>query len=336
MATRLQKGSRRRRNRPSNEKITARNRLRNIRLAPIRKQGIRVNEARLPYKTTNGASRSIGVVEVDPDTLPKTPDPQLKPLLRDMTKVRSRLSSSVLSPIVKQYEAIELRRLDGKLYARDRNKMIRTIERVAQESLRREVISLRNSVKEAATRGIRESAKDLRDLGITVAMDRTKVDRRVREVMRQAESNIAQGISALQKAHQRLRDHAGEIVDSTEQQYRRRKNRFKRRVIDTDENYVVDGGSLSRSIQRIRRTEYQRAHQQAALVMCQEHGIKHVHWRLSVNHKSYGGREICEVLAAGTGSIAKRSSLSQAGLYHINEVPSLPHPNCMCQIEPAG
>lgn len=336
MATKLQQGTRRRRTRPSNEKITTRNRLRNIRLAPIRKQGIRITEARLPYETTNGASRSVGVVVKDPDTLPKTPDPQLKPLLRDMTKVRSRLSSSVLAPIVRQYESITNRRQDGRLYAKDRNKMIRTIERVAQESLQRELRGLQRSVKEAATRGVRETAKDLRDLGVNVAMDSLSVNRRVEAVMSRAEQNIAQGIRALQKAHTRLRDHAGEIVDSTEQQYRRRKKRFKRRVVDTDENYVVDGGSLSRSIQRIRRTEYQRAHQQAALVMCEEHGIKHVHWRLSVNHKSYGGREVCEVLAAGTGSIAKRSSLSQSGLYHINEVPSLPHPNCMCQIEPAG
>jgi hypothetical protein len=71
-----------------------------------------------------------------------------------------------------------------------------------------------------------------------------------------------------------------------------------------------------------------------------EAGVELAYWRLSAAHKSYGGNEICEVLAESTGigvneALDGRSaSISTVGLYTIDNFPDIPHPNCMCSIEP--
>lgn len=96
---------------------------------------------------------------------------------------------------------------------------------------------------------------------------------------------------------------------------------------------------VSRGISRINRTEQSRALHEATLEAGKLLGIKLYYWRLSSAHKSYGGTEICEVLSVNTGldvltTMPEGFSRSIEGLYTADSLPQLPHPNCMCSIEP--
>lgn len=96
---------------------------------------------------------------------------------------------------------------------------------------------------------------------------------------------------------------------------------------------------VSRGVARINRTEQSRALHEATLRAGKVLGVKLYYWRLSAAHKSYGGTEICEVLSVSTGldvltEMPDSFTGSREGLYTESSVPTLPHPNCMCSIEP--
>lgn len=96
---------------------------------------------------------------------------------------------------------------------------------------------------------------------------------------------------------------------------------------------------VAKTIARINRTEQNRAMQQATREAMRAIGVTLFYWRLSAAHKSYGGTEICEVLSVSTGadvtsSIPSDFTGSLSGLYTDSSLPELPHPNCMCSIEP--
>jgi hypothetical protein len=326
--------------RKSKEKITRRNRLRNFKPKAIKKsQGLRVGGKTVEYTTQQGDVKRMRADRTkDQSDLPTTSDVQLRSLLRDMSSSRSRLVQNLTTPFTQAVERVSTRKKDGQMYARDKKRLKGMMERLANESLKAEIFDLRRGVQGAVARGLRESAKDLRDLGYSVEMSKKKNVQRSKEIMREAEENITMGIAALRVAHEKIKKHGQEMIDSTPSLYKRRKNRFKKRVVNTHETNNVDGGSLNKAIQRIRRTEYQKAHHKATRLMMDEHGIRFCYWRLSVNHRWYGGNEICEILASSTGSHAKRKggNLPRKGLYAVDEFPQLPHPNCMCQMEPAG
>jgi hypothetical protein len=96
---------------------------------------------------------------------------------------------------------------------------------------------------------------------------------------------------------------------------------------------------VAKSITRINRTEQNRAMQSATIEVMRSIGINLFYWRLSASHKDYGGTEICEVLSVSTGAdvsgiLPNDFSGSLSGLYSDSSVPDLPHPNCMCSLEP--
>lgn len=96
---------------------------------------------------------------------------------------------------------------------------------------------------------------------------------------------------------------------------------------------------VSRNLARINRTEQSRAIHQATLDVSASLGIGLFYWRLSAAHKGYGGSEVCEVLSNATGADVSTAlpngfTGSSRGLYTASTVPQLPHPNCMCSIEP--
>lgn len=106
----------------------------------------------------------------------------------------------------------------------------------------------------------------------------------------------------------------------------------------------VSGGSLSKKIMRINRTEQARALREANLAILTAAGVEYAYWRLSPQHPWYGGNEICEKLAAGTGAgvVAELRDKGLTpkggelrGLYRIGQFPRIPHPNCMCTQVPA-
>lgn len=96
---------------------------------------------------------------------------------------------------------------------------------------------------------------------------------------------------------------------------------------------------VSKSISRLNRTEQNRAMQSATIEVMRSIGINLFYWRLSASHKDYGGTEICEVLSVSTGAdvsaiLPADFTGSLSGLYTDSSVPDLPHPNCMCSLEP--
>ena len=103
----------------------------------------------------------------------------------------------------------------------------------------------------------------------------------------------------------------------------------------------VAGGSISKALQRINRSEQSRGMRNAGLAISSKFGAKLVYWRLSAAHRYYGGNEVCEMIAVGTGTgvegAALRAGLVGAdltGLYLIDSFPHIPHPHCMCVPEP--
>ena len=93
---------------------------------------------------------------------------------------------------------------------------------------------------------------------------------------------------------------------------------------------------VARGLARINRTEQNKAMHEATLKILKDKDIGFAYWRLSNAHKSYGGSEVCEVLASNNNLNGQTlpSSVSLNGLYSVDSFPSVPHANCMCSIEP--
>ena len=92
---------------------------------------------------------------------------------------------------------------------------------------------------------------------------------------------------------------------------------------------------IARGLSRINRTEQNKSMHKATLSVISDLNIDHAYWRLSASHKSYGGSEVCEVLASSSNaSNLLPASVSKTGLYRVDAFPEVPHANCMCSIEP--
>jgi len=107
---------------------------------------------------------------------------------------------------------------------------------------------------------------------------------------------------------------------------------LKKRLIDPKGSQRA---CIARGLARINRTEKNKAMHKATLSVIQDLDVDYAYWRLSVSHKSYGGTEVCEVLASSSNvSDSLPASLSRTGLYRVDAFPEVPHANCMCSIEP--
>ena len=114
------------------------------------------------------------------------------------------------------------------------------------------------------------------------------------------------------------------------------RNKLKKSLVDPKGS---NKACISKTITRINRTEQNRAMHKATVDTMASIGVSLFYWRLSAAHKDYGGTEICEVLSVSTGADVNSSlpsgfSSSTTGLYTSDSLPDLPHPNCMCSIEP--
>ena len=101
----------------------------------------------------------------------------------------------------------------------------------------------------------------------------------------------------------------------------------------------IPGGSVSKSLQRVSRTEQSRAMREVNLGLGSMLALSFAYWRLSSSHPNYGGNEVCDLLAGNTGPGvenelerigADMGIIDTAGLYLINDFPEIPHPNCLC------
>lgn len=111
---------------------------------------------------------------------------------------------------------------------------------------------------------------------------------------------------------------------------------LKKNLVDPKES---SRSCVAKGISRINRTEQNRAIHAATVEIMRSIGVSFFYWRLSAAHKGYGGSEICEVLSVSTGadvtsSLPSDASPNLSGLYTENSLPEIPHPNCMCSIEP--
>lgn len=116
----------------------------------------------------------------------------------------------------------------------------------------------------------------------------------------------------------------------------RDRERLNKRLVDPKGK---NGACVTKGFMRMNRTEQNRAMHEATVEACRAIGVTFFYWRLSAAHKSYGGTEICEVLSEATGLdvtnvIPQGFTGSLSGLFTADSLPSIPHPNCMCSIEP--
>ena len=86
-------------------------------------------------------------------------------------------------------------------------------------------------------------------------------------------------------------------------------------------------GGVSYAAKRLARTEVQKAHHFAVADLAAKSpyvvGLK---WTLSLTHK---GPDVCDRLAD-----ANPTGLGK-GIYTVDRVPAVPHPHCLCQLDPA-
>jgi hypothetical protein len=105
----------------------------------------------------------------------------------------------------------------------------------------------------------------------------------------------------------------------------------------------VPGGTISKDIARLNRTEQARAVREADLLAYKVADLDFLHWRLGPGHNWEDGLEICEKLAAGMGAGVETelieagidtSTVDLEGLYNAAAFPAIPHPNCICSAVP--
>ena len=108
-------------------------------------------------------------------------------------------------------------------------------------------------------------------------------------------------------------------------------------------NTPVIGGSLYRQSRRLLVAEETRAANQVEIATARSAGVSYAYWRLSPEHKWYGGNEICEVLANNMNYDLRDIKIGNRripagrlrGLYRMDSWPAYPHPFCKCHPEPA-
>ncbi len=226
------------------------------------------------------------------------------------------------------------RRNGGELRVVEKSRVSREVTKIASEcvsQMRDEVLTnLEGSVKTYLI-SVRRSLPDRSKLPMRVIKDiarKTAVEIYQRPSGSEGK-NTAQRLSALGVRIER------ELMGQVEREGRD-VNRLNTALVDPKGS---NSACVSRGFARINRTEQNVAMHQATLEVGKSLGIKLYYWRLSAAHKSYNGTEICEVLSVSTGSdvltvMPTGAGLNLSGLYTDESLPQVPHPNCMCSIEP--
>ena len=135
----------------------------------------------------------------------------------------------------------------------------------------------------------------------------------------------------------RLETELYKTIDQTHTERFNGRKGLRRRLLDPRGSNIP---CVARGVARINRTEQNRGIHEAVIGVLEDSDVPLAYWRLSASHKDYGGGEICEVLSTNTGGgvesvLANRNIIaSTSGLYTVSDFPMIPHPNCMCSIEP--
>jgi len=229
-------------------------------------------------------------------------------------------------------------RTTGELRVVEKSELGRQLEQVVRETLneaRDQILdNLEGSVKTYLI-GVRRSLpnKDLLPMATIRQLARTEARRIYNQPTGKSGMNTAQRLASVggrMEAELKKRMEMG-MLDRIKD-----RSKLKKSLVDPKGS---NRACVAKTMSRINRTEQNRAMQRATVEAMRAIGVSFFYWRLSAAHKSYGGTEICEVLSVSTGSDVSSSipsgfSGSLNGLYTSSSLPDLPHPNCMCSIEP--
>lgn len=270
----------------------------------------------------------------------------LRALPKQAASVR-RLYRELSTEIIKDVKAVR-RTASGRLPKPTEVRLRKKIERRLKGVSSSIQGMFKSNILQAAEREVRAQSRALKSLGLPPltleAQSRLaeKVAARVfREPFPGTSQTTTDRVSALQARAAKLGD---SVLRADEEMFPRRARQLGVGLHDTRPGSPreVPGGSVGKSLERINRTEQQRAAHESAVALGMEVGLQYAYWRLSPMHKWYGGNEICEKLAAQQGPGVEQALLSDGddpgrhdtrGLYLLVKFPEVPHPNCMCQVE---
>jgi hypothetical protein len=241
--------------------------------------------------------------------------------------------------------AVDAARDDGVVPPLARRQLRRLADRVADQALVDTRAEILKGMRSATRRELTNMVRRMRDAGLSVpsaAEVRWISDEVARDVLDRpwpgTTQNTTGRLTALRDRMRRLLD---PMVSARTPQQRQDALTLARRGLHFEQPGPsgVPGGVSSRQLARINRTEQARAIQTAMLRVMRMAGVELAYWRLSPLHKWYGGQEICEKLAVGTGPDVTRklreagvdvSTTDLSGLYTLRSFPAVPHPHCMC------
>lgn len=225
---------------------------------------------------------------------------------------------------------------DGKLKVVEKSKLTQSLEKVVRgvvRDVRDEIFNnLKGSIKtyligvrRGSPKGDLLSMKEIEELSSRIAVSVYK---------KKTGKNNKTTANRLGALGANMEVELSKLMDKTFVERFNYRSILKKKLIDPKGS---GDACVSRGVARISRTEQNRAIHEATLEVMKIKNISLAYWRLSASHVSYGGAEVCEVLAVGTGLGVEDvvpSGVSILGLYMANSFPSIPHPNCMCSIEP--
>ena len=225
----------------------------------------------------------------------------------------------------------ELRVPDKSALARDLDQVVRQTLRDARDQI---IDNIERSVKTYLI-GVRRSLpdRDLLKMADINRISKIKAQQIYNQPSGKSGMNTPQRLAGLGA---RMEKELNKLMDKGMLKRIKYKPILKRNLVDPKES---NRSCVAKGISRINRTEQNKAIHAATVEVMRSLGVNFFYWRLSAAHKSYGGTEVCEVLSVSTGGDVEANLPSDfkgslSGLYTENSLPAIPHPNCMCSLEP--
>lgn len=290
---------------------------------PVTSNAFLIKGTQLLYNS-RGRSVSLDIKRASIAGLPRSPDSAIRSVFREMQGARADIHRIVFASVASRF--------DKTLDPQAQQALMLSLQKnfsILEESILKRIVA---AIEKESAREVRELLLDMRqDFSHTPSFD--------------FESLIRQTSSVRGSIGLRSRDYIRQALIRSQQDIeklisldysRERLNRIRRSLYESH-HIPSSGRCLSKGVSRIMRTQVQSARHDAAYRTMKAEGVRYAYWRLSSSHKDYGGSEVCEIFANSTGrSVPDDIGLDRRGLYSLDEIPSPPHPNCLCSIEVAS
>lgn len=265
--------------------------------------------------------------------------------LRQRDVFKSRLAKAHRDFAARERQADARRDKKGEVPKAEQRRAKATAKKIAVAVVKDAENKLRQNVLQAANREAANQAIRLRQLGITPPPQReitALIRRTVRDTL--AAPYPGTGVALRERLGVVSARVTSLLMLPVEASARRRNTALihaEKGLTETRPGRVrVPGGSAVKQLERLNRTEQARIMREISLALARTAGVEFIYWRLSGSHKSYGGGEVCERIAASTGpgvaAALKAQGVSGAdlqGLFTAAGYPVIPHANCMCTQE---